>query len=468
MKKFLQKAVILPLIIIAALAIVIFQVKSRSPVQHKVLTYPIKAVEVFKVNNLPYRSRVTAYGHVEPALILKAKAEVGGKISYVHPSLKQGGSLPKGTIVLRIEPTTYEFSLDQSEAGLAGSQSSLQQLETEEKSNRRSLEIAIKNLNIGRKELERIKNLFEKNLVAQSALDVEDQNVLSLKQKVEDLQGKLATYASRKASTQAQISQSQTQVAQQKDTLGRTEVRLPFDARIGTVSVEEDEFVPAGSQLFEALGTSEIEVTAQIPTKEFRQLIGSIQQDLKNFQDPTDLQKVVSNWKLDARLRLVDDTTQSVWNAKLQLISESIDPTRDTIGLVVSLKNPYRGIIPGKRPPLLKGMYTSVEFFAAPQPMLVIPRKAIHQGRVYVATADNKLSIRPVSIRFVQGSLAVIESGLNVGEKVIITDVIPVIEGMPLKPIAATAYEQKVARLALDEAPGDDASRDESKAGAQK
>ena len=160
--------------------------------------------------------------------------------------------------------------------------------------------------------------------------------------------------------------------------------------------------------------------------------------------------------QLEARVRLVGDASHlTVWDGTLLHLSESVDPTRDTLGLVVVVDKPYEGIIPGKRPPLLKGMYTSVEFFAPAKPTLVLPRKAVHQGRVYVATDENTLAIRPVNILFTQGDMVVLSesdaAGLKVGEKVIISDVIPVMEGMPLKTISATEYEKQLRRIALGE-----------------
>ena len=61
---------------------------------------------------------------------------------------------------MRIEPTTFEFSLGQSEAGLASTRSSLEQLEVEEKSIRRQLGIAQRNLSVGQKELARINTIW--------------------------------------------------------------------------------------------------------------------------------------------------------------------------------------------------------------------------------------------------------------------------------------------------------------------
>jgi RND family efflux transporter MFP subunit len=444
MKNPFKKAFILPLIIIAALVLVILVVKSRPPIEHEDIQFPEKAVEVVTLEKTPFRARAIAYGNVEPSVLLKAKSEVAGKIAYIHPQLKQGGSLAKGTVVLRIEPTTFEFSLTQSEAGLAGSQSSLRQLEVEEKSTQSSLDIATKNLAVGEKELQRIQSIWDKKLVSRSTVDIEEQKVLQLRQQAADLQGKLASYASKKAATEAQIRQSQTTVGEKQDTLGRTEVRLPFDARIGEVTVEQGEFVPTGGQLFEALGTQSIEINAQLPIKHFRPLLSSMQHGAVDLQNPTSFQDALNQLSLEARVRLVGDTDDVEWEGKLLRISESIDPVRDTLGLVVAVEDPYVGVIPGKRPPLLKGMYVSVEFLAPAQDQLVIPRKAIHQGRVYVATAENTLSIRPVKISFAHGNQAVIESGLKEGEQIILTDVIPVIEGLPVKLISASSDEQPV------------------------
>lgn len=161
MKKLFRSFIFLPLILIAAIAFVVFQVKSKPPVEHQVKGYPVKAVEYITAQLLPFRARAVAYGHVEPTITLKAKSEVSGKISYMHPSLRKGGSLAKDTVVLRIEPTTFEISLDQSKAGLVGSESTLLQLETEEQSTRQTLKIAQQNLNVGIQELDRLKALVD-------------------------------------------------------------------------------------------------------------------------------------------------------------------------------------------------------------------------------------------------------------------------------------------------------------------
>jgi len=460
MKNFLQRFITLPLIVISAIVIIVILVKTKAPIEHQQSTYPVKAVEVITVKKIPFRVRATAFGHVEPSIVVNAKSEVSGKISYIHPDLKQGASIAKGTVVLRIEPTIFEISLNQSEAGLAGSKSSLAQLDAEQTSTQQAHAIAKEKLSVELDELARLQVLWDKRLIARSTLDTEQKNVLSLEQSLQDIEGKLASFDSRRAAVNAQIKQSESQVNQNQDTIGRTEVIMPFDARVGAVSVEKDEFTPAGSILFEALGVDAVEINAQLPVQQFRPLVSAGLAASNNMQpislqNPESLQAALAHMQLETQVRLVGDIDSStVWNGKLIRLSESVDPTRDTLGLVIAVENPYKGIIPGVRPPLLKGMYTSVELFAPEKPTLVIPRKAVHQGRVYISTIDNTLTIRPIEVLFSQGELLVIAEqegsrGIKEGEMLIISDVIPVMEGMPLKPITATDYQQQLEHDAL-------------------
>ena len=218
MKRIFKQFLFLPLLVIAAVAIVVTLVKGRPPAEQGEVSYPQRAVEYIVARKVPFRARATAFGNVEPAEVVNARSEVSGKIVYVHPDLEKGSSIAEGTVVLKIEPTTFEISLSQSQAGLESSRYALAQLETEEKTTRDALEIAVDNLEVGQQELARTRSMHEKNLVARSDLDKEIQKVLSLRQQVQNIEAQLATFESRKSATLAQINQSQSQVAQSQDT----------------------------------------------------------------------------------------------------------------------------------------------------------------------------------------------------------------------------------------------------------
>jgi hypothetical protein len=97
-------------------------------------------------------------------------------------------------------------------------------------------------------------------------------------------------------------------------------------------------------------------------------------------------------------------------------------------------------------------MYTSVALFSPVKQTLIVPRKAVHQGRIYIASADNLLEIKDINILFQQGDIVVLDGKKDahlIGKNIIVSDVIPVMEGLPLKTILANDYEEKLAVKAL-------------------
>ena len=437
-----------------AIAIAIALVSNRAPLEHVNADLPKRTVEVLRAEELPFRARVTAYGSVEPSITLNSTAEVSGQISYLHPNLKAGETIPAGTVVVRIEAEDYALLLRQTEQDLKASRSSLAELEAEERSTRRSLELARSNLEVGEAELARIEEVYERNLISKSARDAEEQKTIQLRQQVEDMQGRLDTFDSRRQSIEAQIARAEQEVQNRTTILGRTEIALPFDARIGEVSINRNEFVAVGSPLFEAIDLKGVEISAQLPLQSMRRLVSHLENQSRAVQQFVQTGgRINESLGLTARVRLVGGLPDAIWEARVLRISESIDAVRQTIGVVVGVDDPYEKIIVGQRPPLLKGMYAAVDLLAPEQSALVIPREALHQGRVYLADAGDRLEIRNIDIQQIQDEVIVLRDGLEPGERVIVTDLTPVIPGMPLDVLTGENSEAELRRRALGVTP---------------
>ena len=138
------------------------------------------------------------------------------------------------------------------------------------------------------------------------------------------------------------------------------------------------------------------------------------------------------------------------WEARFDRASDSMDQQTRTIGMVVAVDEPYRKAQPGKRPPLTKNMYVEVELRAPLQSArIVVPRVAVHQGPdgnrvVYLAGADNRLVIQPVTLGPAQGDFVVVRDGLEAGARVLVSDLIPAIDGMLLEPNDAPALAERL------------------------
>jgi multidrug efflux pump subunit AcrA (membrane-fusion protein) len=98
---------------------------------------------------------------------------------------------------------------------------------------------------------------------------------------------------------------------------------------------------------------------------------------------------------------------------------------------------PYDKVVPGERPPLVKGMYCAVELRGRkPRQQLVIPRSALHgdrHGEVFVLDADNRLHRRAVVVAYAQSGFACIRSGLTAGEVIVVSDPMPAIPADPTR-----------------------------------
>ncbi|EOG1936824.1 hypothetical protein ACUFKZ_001653 [Vibrio fluvialis] len=71
----------------------------------------------------------------------------------------------------------------------------------------------------------------------------------------------------------------------------------------------------------------------------------------------------------------------------------------------------------------------------------------MHDETLYLLK-DGKLAIQPVNVDFIHNQLAVIKSGLNSGDVVVVSQLQPAVKGMPLKPQPDKALVQWIKQQA--------------------
>lgn len=440
----------LPLLFFIGLLLAVYVVKQKPAVERIEEKQISRKVWYITAEEIPLKARALGYGTVQPEVMLEANAEVAGKIVYVHPDLKKGGSIDQGIKVLQLDTTDYELALSQSKANLAVFQANLKELQVEEENTKTLLVIARRNYQIGKNELERKKQLQKQQSISQSTVDTEEQKVLAIQEQVQNLQNSLATLPSRRAVIEAQIAQANAQLSEQKKNLERTAMIMPFRGRIGDVHIELDEYVNTGTKLFDASNIGRVEIYAQMPLKHARALVlGLDRRALVN--GPPSPQKVLEALNLDVTVRLVGTLKKASWKAKAVRLGEEVDQTSRTVSFIVVVDSSYQKGIPGERPPLLKGMYTEVEFQTSAKQRLVIPRQAIHQGKVYIASKNNTLLIKPISVELYQGELVAIADGINAGDRLITSDLIPAVEGISLELVHNKELQETIELLASGE-----------------
>ncbi|HHH38183.1 MAG TPA: HlyD family efflux transporter periplasmic adaptor subunit [Sedimenticola sp.] len=440
-----RKWVILIPVLVGIAAFVYLKRNEKPPVQEPVKEIP-RLVRVIAVPRLSVIPEANGYGTVRPALTWEAVARVRGDIIEKHPDLEKGAILQAGTLLLRIDPTDYQLAVAEAESDIEATRAQLLELENKAANTRRSLEIEQAALELNRKELERKRSLVGKGGISRSDVEAQQRAVLAQKQSVQTQKNALNLIPSQRSLLEAQLARNQARLAQARRDLSHTEIRIPFTGRIAEVRAERDQYVREGELLVSAGGLKKAEVEAQIPLEEISNLLRSDQVVDAFTGSPEQIRRAM---RLQAEVLLHEGDLEVSWPARFSRLSDTLDPKTRTVGVIVEVDDPYANVQPGVRPPLFKGLFVEVRLWGRPLPdSLVIPRLALHDGRVYLVDGDNRLQFRPVEVAIAQPAFVVVASGLEAGDRVVVSDLVPAIEGMLLAPREDDESRQRLIRQA--------------------
>jgi multidrug efflux pump subunit AcrA (membrane-fusion protein) len=372
---------------------------------------------------------VTGFGKVEPKTEWKAIAEVSGRLVYRHPELEKGRVLPAGTEILRIDPLDYELKLAQAEAQLSSNRTQLAKLEQEENNLRATLKIEQHRLAISKKELQRQQDLKTRGLSSQSELDKQNQSYLSQQKVVLELNNQLSLYPDEREVLRAQLHVSEAQVAEARRALEKTTLRLPQTMRIAEVDVEDNQVVNLQQTMVIAHGINTMEVEAQFSIHDMQTIAASLPEVPRNpagIPQP-DLAEIT------ATIELKSGNLRARWPARIARLSDTVNPNQATAGVILEVDQDYSSFAPGETPLLVNGMFVEAQIEGQANPSWVIPERALHGDRVYIMGADNRLQIRSVDIVYRRDHQVIVNGQFEQGERLILNDLLPAIEGMVLK-----------------------------------
>jgi membrane fusion protein, multidrug efflux system len=437
--------IIIPAVFIGVLALWLL-VMFRSQPERLDLPEASRAVRVIEVPRVTVIPTLTGTGNVKPGQTWTAVAQVSGVIIDINPRFKKGEVMRKDEVVLIIDPSDYELAIEQAGNNIEATRTQLADIDVKEGNTRKLLKIEEQSLALNRKELARKKTILAKGVISKSDYEKEKRNVLAQQQQVEAQRNALNLYPTERQRLTAELARLESQLAAATLNLERTTIRMPMTGRIAEANVEINQFVSKGEVLAIADGNETAEIEVQIPMGRMAGLLRSTQQlDLS----ATDMTQIAEQLGISARVFLRHNNIEAEWPARVMRFSDTIDPRTRTIGVYVEVLGPYAMVQPGIRPPLIKGLFVDVELQGRPRPdSLVVPLSALHGNTVYVLNQENRLEKRGVIIGLIGSEYAVIESGLSEKERIVISDLVPAIDGMLLQPIPDQASLQRLIREA--------------------
>lgn len=435
----------------AGAAIIAFMVLVRTPPGRVADEAPAPAVRVIEARPMPVMLTARGFGTARPARVWQAVASVNGPITFRNPGLKNGNILPADTRLLQIDPTRYELAIAAAEADMAALKTEISQLEQERSNTSDLMTLEQRRLELATQELERVRSLAASGTVPRARLDDQERATVQQRVAVQTLENRLRLIPSQLDHLAAQKARAETALARAGRDLEDTEIIAPFALRIGVVEVEMGQQVAPGQRLVTGDGIAKAEAVVQVRLSELRRLLATQSRAVPTV--PLNLGAHFDLSAITADVRLVAAGDMS-WPGRLERIENEIDPATRTVRAIVAVDEPYRGASPPERLPLVRGMYVEAVLSSPLEaPAIVVPMSAVHQDTVYLVDDEDRLRRVPVRIDLSLRDLAVIGEGLAPGDRVIVDDLVPAIEGMRLRPRQDAEAEAALARAAAESAP---------------
>jgi multidrug efflux pump subunit AcrA (membrane-fusion protein) len=421
---------IIPVII--AVAIVVMLVKSRKGPERLAAEERAQTVRVIKLVTTDVTPRAIGYGYVKPGQVWQAVAEVSGKIVEVSPAFKTGNFAKAGSVLVRIDPAAYKLAVAQMEANIEEMQAQIDQLNSQAKNLQTSLEIEKAALKLNKTNMERNKSALADNSVSYLQYEQTQLSYQAQLAKVQNLENELNLIPSNKKALEAGLAMNRAKLEDAHLNLKNTDITVPFNSRITGTSAEIGQFVQKGQTIATADGTGIAEIAAQIPMNKMANLLRSVERKPMATTD-RDMEMITKRFGLQVKVRLPDENFKAEWEARFARADAAIDAQTRTFGAIVAVDDPYKKIITGVRPPLVRNMYCEVEISGRIIPdTIVIPRAAIHDEFVFLVNSESRLERRKVIVDFPQTDFYVIKQGLKPEEMLVVSDLVPAIEGMLL------------------------------------
>ena len=369
-------------------------IKTAPKPQRKAPVKQSAVVETIPVTRGTTRIAIKAMGTVVPARELAFKARVSGEVISLSPEFVPGSVFAKGAELLRIDPADYRLDVRTRQAELASAEADLALEEGQQK--------------VARKEWNLLRSDSKPTTSSELAL-----RVPQLKQ--------------------AQAARDKAAVALKQSSLdlARTTLRAPFNVMVSDRSVELGAVVTTQETLASLVGTDEYWVQASLPVDRL-EWITLPAPDGSTPGSPVTVTSSAGEPRTGSLLKLLSSLESDGRMARV-LIS-----VPDPLGLHSNSKTAL---------PLLLGDYVSVEIQGRElADVVTIPRSTLKEGtRVWVASPEGTLDIRPVSVIWKDKEIACIEQGLSSGEELIVTDLAAPVQGMPVRSRSKTGSEKQTA-----------------------
>lgn len=297
---------------------------------------------------------VSATGWVVPIDSTTIAAQEAGLITQI--AVKDGATVKAGDLIAKLDPRTAQAAVTKDQANLAKDQANLAQAETA---------------------LTRANSLLTSNAGTQATAD--------------------EARGARDAAV-ATVNADQAQIASDQVLLEHTDIRAPYDGRLGDVQLSLGAYVNAGTAVvtISKYDPAYIKFTMQ-------------ENNLRELQE----QMAAGPVKVTTVPRSAQGKPRT---GTITFYDNTVDQASGTIAVKATFENANGALWPGRSANVMV-------HFADNEQLVVVPTVAVSpgpDGYIAFVVKDNKVKVTPVTIARANGSRTAVATGLSVGDHVVV------------------------------------------------
>ncbi len=392
------KKLFLPILIIFLSALAtwaLVQSKPEVETQNVEPLAPLVSVQTVSFEDLTFD--VNAQGTVLPRTETTLIAQVAGAVTSVSSHFETGGFFSRGEVLATLDKRDYEVAVRRASAQVAQAQLALVQQEAE-------AQLAVE-------EWQELGEAGEPSL--------------------------LVTRQPQLAQARAGLEAARAELEKAELDLDRTRIRAPFDGRVRSKQVDRGQFLAPGTPLATIHATDYAEIRLPVPDDQLTYLaLPFLHRDSKDKTPGP-----------EATLSASFGRQRYIWQGRIVRTEGELDSRSRMLNLVARVENPYDSGGHPERPPMAVGLFVEAMIRGrAADNVAVLPRVALRSTgethQVLVVDNGDRLRFRDVEVRRLQGEQVVIGEGLVEGERVCVSPLEVVTEGMRVRTVSDGASEE--------------------------
>jgi RND family efflux transporter MFP subunit len=366
------RAFVFSLLVLVGLAVATFiWIKATSKPEEKERTFNSLAVMGARAYEQDVTLRVQTQGEVQPLTEIDLVPEVGGKIVYVSPNFIEGGFFKKGETLIRIDDSNFKISKIRAQATIAQAEQIL------------AREIA---------EGEIAKSDFED-------LGRGEPSALALR-------------IPQRQEAEASLLAAEADLESAELQLSRTNVRAPFDGRVRTKSSDIGQFVSPGSPLGRIFSTNIVQVRLPLTDADLSKVDLPI---AYNAESRETAPKVILSTNIAGE--------RQEWTGYIMRTDSTYDTQSRALFAIVEVFDPYGEGASQNGVPLAPGLFVDAMIEGKKlENVIVLSRDGLRpQNEVYVVDDKGNAEVRNATVADSDATRAVITSGVEPGELVVVS-----------------------------------------------